>query len=138
MTGEGSVCPTCRGSKQVIEAVCDDSLYCPVRECPTCDGDGVMSTPPPATPAEKDWQGRPVPPGEPGDAAVTVWEVDPHPGDGDKGSVLVIRPWQGMLSYVRTQLERWLETFDEDELREGVTLTFRLADVRKDELPGEG
>lgn len=123
-------CPRCNGGGRVMKLVCDDPAYCPVVECPDCGGTGLA--------AEKDWQGRPAPAGEPESAVATVWEVDPHPGDGGKGTVLVERSWQGMLSYVRAQLEHWLEAFGEDELRRGVTLTFRLAEVRKDEIPGEG
>lgn len=85
---------------------------------------------------EKDWRGRPVPPGEGPDTKITVWEVSPHPGTSDYDAFWE-REWQSMLSYTASTLEYWLETFTEEELREGVTLTFKLVDIHLEDYPCE-
>lgn len=72
----------------------------------------------------KDWQGREVPDDEPDDKLIWVWEVSPHIGD-TQYTDYVERGWQDMLAYVRGSLDAWLESFTDDELYEGVTLTFR-------------
>lgn len=79
-----------------------------------------------------DWQGREIPADEPDDAVIDVWEVEPHLGN-DHYTHLVERSWQDMLKYVGSQLDFWLEQFDEDDLREGVTIKLRVRKMSKSE-----
>lgn len=80
-----------------------------------------------------DWEGRPIPADELPDAIVTVWEVEPHPGSTSH-THYVCRSWQEMLAYVRSHLDGWLEDHEAGELQDGITLTFRLAEMSKSEL----
>lgn len=81
--------------------------------------------------------GTPIPPNEPPDKIVTIWEVSPHLGNRDY-DCLWERSWQRMLSYVGDKLEEWLESYTEEQLRDGVSLTFKLLGIHLEDLPGEG
>lgn len=85
---------------------------------------------------EHDWQGHVVPKPISPDEKLTVWEVTPHI-QTDSCDSMVERGWQEMLSTVGTGLDAWLERYTEEELREGVTLTFRLIDMNADEMPDD-
>lgn len=81
----------------------------------------------------KDWQGRTVLKEKPSDV-VLAWEVTPHP-QTSRYDCMVVRGWQDMLSCTADHLEYFLERYSEEELKEGVTLTFKLAEWRVEDLP---
>jgi hypothetical protein len=78
-----------------------------------------------------DWQGKEIPLNEPGSKIIDVWSVMPHPQSPNNYDELLCRSWQEMLDVVKNNLETFLERFDEEELREGVTLKFRLQRCHK-------
>lgn len=79
-----------------------------------------------------DWQGKEIPADEPDDAVIDVWEVSPHLTD-DHFDCYVERSWQDMTDGVENGLAMFLEWFDEEQLREGVTITFKLKAMSKQE-----
>lgn len=79
---------------------------------------------------EKDWQGRDVEANEPDETNILVWEVEPHIQSRDHDSCL-IRGWQDMLENVRANLDMFLESFEVDELKAGVSIKVRLVEMRK-------
>lgn len=81
-----------------------------------------------------DWQGRPLKEKESPQKVVPVWEISPHIQTGPKDS-LIERSYQRMLSIVKSSLEDFLEAHDEEELRQGITITFRLIDLPIEEIP---
>lgn len=83
-----------------------------------------MPTPDELSENETDHNGRPIPAGETPDTKIFWWEVDPHPDH--QYTTLAVRSWQQMLDYMRYGVETVLDAKDEDELREGVTFTYRL------------
>lgn len=81
----------------------------------------------------KDWQGRDVAKEEADDDAFLAWEITPHVQTKEFDSC-IIRGWQEMLELVKDNIDLFLERYDEDELREGVTLRFRLVHSSKREM----
>jgi hypothetical protein len=69
--------------------------------------------------------GNPIPDGETDDTPILVWEITPHPTDCEY-DCMVVRSYQDMCEYVGDNIDTLLEHVDQPELREGVTLTFRL------------
>ena len=97
----------------------EDGAYCDY-DCDAGTGRwGVMNT---------DWQGRSVPDNETPETVIRVWEITPHPTSRQYGS-LVIRSWQEMLRYMNEQLDIYLESFEVDEISEGVSLKFRVVEM---------
>jgi hypothetical protein len=80
----------------------------------------------------RDWQGRPIEQKEGPENLIDVWEVTPHLYS-DQYDYCVIRGWQDMLGHVEASLPLWLENFKEDELRQGVTIQFKLTKMKKSE-----
>lgn len=81
----------------------------------------------------KDWQGHDVPTGEEDDDAFLAWEITPHVQTAEFDSC-IIRGWQEMIELVKDNLDALLERHDEEELRQGVTLKFRLVHSSKREM----
>ena len=80
------------------------------------------------TEQQTDWEGSLVPENEPDDKKILVWEVDPHPSNSDY-DVLWERSWQRMLEIVSNSLETHMERFTPEELREGVSIKFKLVEM---------
>ncbi len=81
----------------------------------------------------KDWQGRDVQEGEAEDDAFLAWEITPHV-QTTEFDCCIIRGWQEMIELVKDNLDSLLERYDEDELRQGVTIKFRLVHSSKREM----
>lgn len=80
--------------------------------------------------ANNDWQGLPVE--DKDDEPVWAWEIEPSMQSGC--DTTVIRGWQDMMNFVESKMDCWLEDYTEDELADGVSLTFRLVKYRPSEL----
>lgn len=74
--------------------------------------------------SQRDWQGRDVPEGETPETEIKWWVVDNI--SGGEGDEIWIRGWQDMLSYVADHLDVHLESFDEDELTDGIKIGVKL------------
>lgn len=74
-----------------------------------------------------DWQGRLVPPDEPDDKVIKVWQVTPHPGGKHLGDSAVWRSWHDMRLYVKGNLEELLER--DEVMGDGLTLTFKVVEM---------
>jgi hypothetical protein len=74
----------------------------------------------------KDWRGEEVPETLP-DIPVPHWTCQPDPfGQWD---FLAERNYADFLASLKNGLDFILDGYDEDELREGVTITIRLKDI---------
>ena len=72
---------------------------------------------------DTDWQGNKVPPHEPDDKEILVWEIEPH--FDSSCTTYVERSWQRMLEYVECGIESWLES-PEELVDHPVKFAFRL------------
>lgn len=72
-----------------------------------------------------DAEGREIPPDEPLDKIIDVWTIEPSMV-GQEYDYIVIRSWQDMLQHVRDNLDCFLERYEEEDLREGVSIKIRL------------
>lgn len=78
---------------------------------------------------KRDWAGRPT-----NNVGIFLaWEVTPHVQNPYYYSMRV-QAWQEMLEIVRGNLDSFLEHYTEEELRDGVTLTFRLVETDATEM----
>ncbi len=80
--------------------------------------------------SDTDFSGRPIQSDEPSDAIIDVWEVTPHP-QSCRCDFLIERSWQKMLGLIGDNLDSFLERFDDDELREGVSIKIKLTEMAK-------
>lgn len=82
------------------------------------------------------WDGRPTPVPEGPDDIVTVWEISPEPHElAGEYDTYVARCSSTARDCMMSKLEALVDGADEERLREGVSITVRLVDMRAENVP---
>ncbi len=76
-----------------------------------------------------DYTNRPIPADETPETVIKVWKVSPSAAEFDD---YLIRGWQGMLTFVRDQMERMLEDVDDEAT--AASIHVELVEMTRQEL----